>query len=453
MNRALIDYYKCPAGGASFELGGQLSPDHGFFRWGQDLVCYGRSASGVRECNAGGHLYDVAADISKDGSRVLLPFDPDELTNNLLRERYSGHFREEGRLVNIALRKSYYLLRPHLSVPARKRLQRLRLRKWRSIPFPEWPVDCTIDRMQRRLLSLAMKAQGIERLPFIWFWPEGHSSCAILTHDVEEIGGRDLCSALMDVDESFGFKSSFQVVPESRYPVSSAFLSSIKERGCEVNVHDLRHDGRLYAEYVEFQRRAQLINKYGRDFGACGFRSGVLYRNADWYGAYEFLYDMSIPNVAHLDPQRGGCCTVMPYFIGDIVELPVTCTQDYTLFQILGDYSIDLWKKQVELITSNYGLINVLVHPDYVMETRALRTYRCLLQHLSALREALGIWTPLPKEAATWWRQRNGMSLEHKDGQWTITGPGSERARVAYACLSDDDVVYILEKDSRKLAY
>jgi hypothetical protein len=26
-----------------------------------------------------------------------------------------------------------------------------------------------------------------------------------------------------------------------------------------------------------------------------------------------FAYDMSIPNVAHLDPQRGGCCTIMPF--------------------------------------------------------------------------------------------------------------------------------------------
>jgi hypothetical protein len=50
-------------------------------------------------------------------------------------------------------------------------------------------------------------------------------------------------------------------------------------------------------------------------------------------------FDMSIPNVARLDPQRGGCCTVLPFFIGDIVELPVTTTEGYSLFHILGDYS------------------------------------------------------------------------------------------------------------------
>ena len=60
----------------------------------------------------------------------------------------------------------------------------------------------------------------------------------------------------------------------------------------------------------------------------------------------DFAYDMSVPNVAHLDPQRGGCCTVMPYFIGKILEIPVTDVQDYTLFNILEDFSIELWKKQ-----------------------------------------------------------------------------------------------------------
>ena len=38
----------------------------------------------------------------------------------------------------------------------------------------------------------------------------------------------------------------------------------------------------------------------------------AVYRNLDWYAALEFKYDMSVSNVAHLDPQRGGCCTSSP---------------------------------------------------------------------------------------------------------------------------------------------
>ncbi len=62
---------------------------------------------------------------------------------------------------------------------------------------------------------------------------------------------------------------------------------------------------------------------------------------------------MSVPNVAHLDPQRGGCCTVMPYFIGDILEIPVTTIQDYTLFNILNDFSTRIWKEQTAIIREN----------------------------------------------------------------------------------------------------
>jgi hypothetical protein len=272
-------------------------------------------------------------------------------------------------------------------VSARVHLQKIHLRGWHEISFPAWPVDTTVERIHQKLLALSMRAQGLEKVPFIWFWPDGFSSCAIITHDVEDPSGRDFCGRLMDLDHSFGFRSSFQVVPENRYAVTRSFLDSITSRGFEVNVHDLKHDGRLYAEHAEFLRRAKRINDYIREYGAEGFRSGILYRNADWYDAFEFSYDMSLPNVGHLDPQRGGCCTVMPYFIGKIIELPLTCTQDYTLFQILGDYSIDLWKQQIALVRQNHGLISLIVHPDYVIEQRARDTYKALLGHLAGLRE------------------------------------------------------------------
>ncbi|HVB59215.1 MAG TPA: hypothetical protein VNE63_22650, partial [Candidatus Acidoferrales bacterium] len=91
----------------------------------------------------------------------------------------------------------------------------------------------------------------------------------------------------------------------------------------------------------------------------------------DWYDAFEFSYDMSVPNVAHLEPQRGGCCTVMPYFVGKILELPLTTIQDYSLFHILGDYSIDLWKQQIDLIMQRNGPVSFITHPDYLREKRA----------------------------------------------------------------------------------
>ena len=359
MNEILTKYYRCQDIGGDFRLSGPLSSNAGYFRWGDDTVCYGRSTSGHRSQRADADLYDASSDVAFDKASVSMPFDAEEVVENLLRERYTAHYREPGRLSNAAIRKLYYILRPLLAMPIRKRLQQIHLRDWNRIPFPSWPVDSTVDRLHRRLIASAMRAQGLDTLPFIWFWPQGFTSCVILTHDVEDEKGKAFCGKLMDLDASFGFRSSFQIVPESRYVVSAEFLRSIVDRGFEVNVHDLKHDGRLYAEHEEFRRRAKQINQYVRQFGAVGFRSGILYRNADWYDAYDFSYDMSIPNVGHLDPQRGGCCTVMPYFIGKLVELPLTCTQDHTLFNILDDYSIDLWKRQIEIIRANYGLVSI----------------------------------------------------------------------------------------------
>jgi hypothetical protein len=327
-----------------------------------------------------------------------------------------------------------------LGVSARAPLQKLFFRGWEKIPFPKWPVDLTVDRVFEQLTLLLMRSLKVVRLPFIWFWPEGAQSCTMMTHDVEAPAGRDFCSQLMDLDAAFEIKSAFQIVPEERYHVSELFLENIRRRGFEVNVHDSNHDGLLFGNREEFLRRSDVINGYGRRFGAKGFRSGALYRNADWYDALDFSYDMSIPNVAHLEPQRGGCCTVLPFFVGNILELPVTTTQDYTLFHILNDYSLRLWKHQISIIRQNHGLISFIIHPDYIMDVEARRVYADLLGHLYDLRSRGETWIALPGEIAAWWRLRSKLKLTKRGDAWRIDGHGSERARVAYAVLENDSL-------------
>ena len=184
-------------------------------------------------------------------------------------------------------------------------------RGWEKTTFPAWPLDLTAERLLETALLLSMKDCGVDTVPFIWFWPNGASSAAILTHDVETVKGLDFCPRLMDIDESFGFRSAFQIIPEERYPVTKAFLQEVRDRGHEINVQDLNHDGNLFRDRQQFLSRVKAINRYGRLWGAKGFRSAILYRNLNWYDALDFEYDMSVPNVGHLEPQRGGCCTVL----------------------------------------------------------------------------------------------------------------------------------------------
>ena len=446
MVQSLSHYYRVPADPLGSISGAKPSGDTGFFQFGPGTVCYGKSASGVSRKIGNSGRYDALESVRIDESEIHLPFDPATVIENLRRERYEGSLAP--RLERIFSQDwtlaTYYSLRSILPVALRRKLQRIYLSGWKDRPFPAWPVDFTVDTLHEKLLRLSMEAGGRRRMPFIWFWPDGASNCLILTHDVETSAGRDFTPQLIDLDESYGFRASFQVVPESRYQVPGTYVENIRNRGCEFNVHDLNHDGLLYRDRVDFLRRAKKINGYCHRYDARGFRAGSMYRNLDWYEAFEFSYDMSMPNVAHLEPKRGGCCTVFPFFVGNILEIPLTTSEDYSVFHILNEDSITLWKKQLELIRQRNGLMSVLAHPDYLISSRTRSLYESLLDHLREMVSNEKIWATLPGEVDQWWRARSKMNLIQKDGDWVIEGPEKERARIAYAILEGDCLVYDL---------
>ena len=231
-------------------------------------------------------------------------------------------------------------------------------------------------------------------MPFVWFWPEGADCALMMTHDVEGAAGHGFCERLDGCGRSFGCKSAFQLIPQGQEDAWRTLAGRLRGRGFEVNLHDLNHDGYLFHNRTEFlgaregdqPLRARVSNATGSDPARCTGEQ-------QWYDAFEFSYDMSVPNVAHLEPQRGGCCTVMPYFIGNILELPLTTIQDYSLFHILGDYSISLWQQQIDAIRQQNGLITFLSHPDYLAAPDALAVYTELLSYLRQIRarvEGLG---------------------------------------------------------------
>jgi len=451
MSRSFLDYYRCPEGFVTLAPAEQSFGSSGFFQFGPNTVCYGRCSSGFQTKSATDELHDALSYVVANGGTLQLPFSPSEIVSNLRQERYATSSKAGWSLLGSGsvLRKVYYAARPHLPVSIRRHLQRIRLRDWGRIPFPKWPVDFDVELILETLMALLLEFHHLDNIPFIWFWPDGFPSCAIVTHDVETFAGRNFCFSLMDLDQEHGIKSSFQLIPEGRYAISEDFLRRIRDWGCEINIHDLNHDGHLFRNKELFSRRVERINRYGKDFGAAGFRSAALYRNPDWFEALDFSYDMSVPNTGHLEAQRGGCCSVMPFFIGKILELPVTTTQDYSLFHILNQYSIDLWERQIRLISQKHGLISFIVHPDYLLAPRARDTYKALLFHLADLRSAGQLWIPLPGEVNQWWRERSQMRLVRRGDGWEIEGPGKERASIAYASVQGDRVVYSLEPRAR----
>ena len=443
LSQAVNDRYRCPEKFFDLALNRQLSFDNGYLRFGPNTVCYGRSSSGAHRPWPESSLYDALRDVMIDEAKLVLPFDPTEIIDNLRLERYANTQGMKSSFENF-VRRLYYLLRPLTNLSVRKQVQKFHARNWEKKSFPKWPVDTTVEDICETLLLLSMKAKRLQKVPFVWFWPDGASGCLTMTHDVDTEAGRDQCAELMNLDDSFGIKATFGIVPEERYQVSPSLLELIRNRGFEVAIHDLNHDGRLFDNKEEFLRRAKIINGYGREYGAKGFRAAVLYRKPEWYGALEFAFDMSVPNVAHLDPQHGGCCTVMPYFIGDMLEIPVTTIQDYALFHILNERSTDLWKAQVDLILRKNGLMSFIIHPDYVMEQHALSVYEGLLDYLRELREKRLVWCALPADVDSWWRARSKMFVVKDGHSWRIEGDDDKRAVLAYAKNVDGKLVYEL---------
>ncbi|MDR0343775.1 MAG: hypothetical protein LBI49_11860, partial [Nocardiopsaceae bacterium] len=74
-----------------------------------------------------------------------------------------------------------------------------------------------------------------------------------------------------------------------------------------------------------------------------------------------------------------------------------------------------------------------LTHPDYARDPRVSTGYRSLLQRF---RDDETAWHALPREVATWWRQRACSGLRRDGDGWRIEGPAAASGRIGYAAAS-----------------
>jgi hypothetical protein len=96
----------------------------------------------------------------------------------------------------------------------------------------------------------------------------------------------------------------------------------------------------------------------------------------------------------------------------------------------------------MEMIIAGHGVMNFIIHPDYVTGGLAQDIFKQLLEKLSRARSDAKVWVPLPREVDCWWRQRNEMTLVPDGRGWKIKGAGSERARIAYARIDGERLAY-----------
>ena len=353
----------------------------------------------------------------------------------------------------MAANRLYYKLKPYLPWRLRMGLRRIIACRQRKAHQDVWPIN-----------------QAAGNPPAGWpGWPQGKKFALVLTHDVEGPAGLAKCQQLMRLEQALGFRSSFNFIPEGPYTVSRELREELRQNGFEVGVHDLRHDGKLYWRREEFPENARSINRYLKEWGACGFRSGFMLFDREGLHDLNILYDASTFDTDPFEPQPDGAGTIFPFWIArpesaknetendksgmvngrpvsaasftphhptlgsGYVELPYTLPQDSTMFFVLREKSPAIWKKKLDWIVERGGMALVNVHPDYVgFNERKLRNvefpaswYQEFLQYVKN-RYGDDLWHALPREVAGWYQENCAPKLELENA----SSPASSAKRI-----------------------
>lgn len=338
----------------------------------------------------------------------------------------------------------YYCIKPLLPWAVRIGIRRWFALRKRSSVSDVWPI-----------------LPGSERPPQGWRgWPEGKKFAFVLTHDVEGPEGLEKVKPLAELEMNMGFRSSFNFIPEGPYSVPLSLRAWLLENGFEVAVHDLKHDGKLFASQTAFPAKARQINGHLREWGAVGFRAGFMLRELDWLHDLAIAYDASTFDTDPFEPQPEHAGTIFPFWVArpDVrsrtspppaaaasppasatpppdsavrpslqavspdgyVELPYTLPQDSTLFLVLRAESPEIWLRKLDWVTSCGGMALVNVHPDYLQfsgelpksTTYPISHYRTLLEYVrngyasDCSLEQSSCWHVLPREMAAFVRRQ-----------------------------------------------
>lgn len=295
---------------------------------------------------------------------------------------------------------TFYLVKPFIPRRMQLAIRSAVIRHKRSRYADRWPID---------------PAAG-ETPPGWPGWPEGKRFAVVLTHDVDTAKGHAGSRQLMELEKQMGFRSSFNFVPE-RYAVSETLRNELTSNGFEVGVHGLRHDGNLFASREKFLDEAVQINWYMKEWNAVGFRAPCMFHNLEWIADLDIEYDASTFDTDPFEPQPDGLRTIFPLMVNngphtkEYVELPYTLSQDFTLFILMREQTTDIWKKKVDWIVRQGGMVLVNTHPDYMcfnpekpgLEEYPAQLYADLLTYLHTAYEGQ-YWHALPKDVAKFLR-------------------------------------------------
>lgn len=318
-----------------------------------------------------------------------------------------GRMTTQSKLPSLSL-CLYYVLKPLIPRHLQIWLRRMRGRRIFASKNISWPIDP----------NAVSPPEG-------WpGWPGGEKFALILTHDVERLEGIERIGGIMHTEKSLGFRSSFNFVCGD-YRVPRELLTQLRREGFEIGVHGLHHNGLMYATRRIFMRHARGIRRFMKDWNAVGFRSPSMHHNLEWLHSLGVRYDSSTFDNDPFEPQSDGLGTIFPTWIVNrqannaYIELPATLPQDFSLYVILQEKNIELWKRKVAWIAANGGMALLITHPDYLcpeaeaasMEEYPSSFYFDLLKHIKTEYEGQ-YWHALPAQVCDYFASIYPMERE-----------------------------------------
>src|ERR1700758_3655281 len=127
LGEAVIDRYRCPQDLIDVVSSETPSSGSGFFRFGQDGICYGRPRSAILSSRPEPPLHDATIEVAVENKKLLLPFNLKEVIDNLRLERYKNGEATDSNLFRLC-KKVYYYLRPFTNQMVRKQVQKFHAR-------------------------------------------------------------------------------------------------------------------------------------------------------------------------------------------------------------------------------------------------------------------------------------------------------------------------------------
>jgi len=230
--------------------------------------------------------------------------------------------------------------------------------------------------------------------------------------------------AMAEVEERWGFRSAWNL-PLAQYEIDWTRVAKMRARGFEFGAHGLSHDGRLFRSDQDFAELSPRLERLAAEHDLRGFRAPSTLRDPRLIPLMSFDFDSSFADTDPYEPQPGGTCSVFPFHLSKMIELPYTMPQDHTLLHLIRRNPLPLWVLKAKWIASQGGMILTLTHPDYCGQQPKLGIYEELLRHLADLESA---WRALPSQVVKWWRERSNSQLRLEQGRPLIKGPAGARA-------------------------